>query len=275
LAFFIVISSNRLSYRDNFPHNNLIILDLDTGSVSRIFKAGDGGTPTPAPNGKSVVVSRYGSVFLSSNSGKTIIPNFIPKDYEPASMWGSTNIVWKPDSSRFGAVVPSADGKATLWSVDTVAVLSSTVGTIPDFYDGVLSPTLEFVGYTTESGGYSVNATISRMNGTEPILLASGRSWFDSFSPDGRYFIYYVGCGYPNDCSDSSKDKGFFLGSVDGVSFPISGRSLKWINNSQFVYISNKSLRLGDIGGNYTELVHLDFLLSFDAKDLDFQGGIP
>jgi hypothetical protein len=64
-----------------------------------------------------------------------------------------------------------------------------------------------------------------------------------------------------------------------GSAFPIPGvlhpEWIHWINNSQYVYIQNNTLQLGDIGGKSTLITKANrSIVNFDAKDLDFQAGM-
>ena len=176
-------------------------------------------------------------------------------------------------------------GPATIFSVDASAGIPETVGIIEQYKHGVLSPTLEYVGYTIpgeeNNDKYSYDATISLVDGTSPILLAGGISHFHSFSPDGGYFSFSTGCTenfYSRkqppiySCPPDVPEELFYVGSLDGELFRVPGE-IHWINNSQFVYATNGSLRLGDVGGNWIEIAKAEEIIIYDAKDLDFQAG--
>jgi hypothetical protein len=285
--------------RRNGFNNNLFLLDVDTGILSRLFQRGEGGAAYPSPDGKKMVIENYESFFLASIGGRILIRDILLYSRFPTIMiytfYRNRTITWSADSSQFGIIIPSdfliedilsvETSPATIFSVDASTGIPKKAGVIEKYKYGVLSPTLEYVGYTIPGkeiyDRFSYDATISLIDGTSPILLAGGISHFHSFSPDGRYFSFSTGCSIDHytrnrppiyHCPSDVPEELFYVGSLDGELFQVPGE-IQWINNSQFVYATNGSLRLGDVGGNWIEIAKAEEIFIFDAKDLDFQAG--
>jgi len=248
----------------------------------RIFPSGKGGLPTPSPDGRRMTIARFRSLTLASIEGNVLFPDLVPSDAGNAMDNSFPKVIWVSDSTRFG-IMPGrllpyyTDSTAAFWAVDAATGDISALGSIDHFTEGGLSPTLEYVGHTRpgKNSHFPEDVTLSRVDGSSSVLLFRGISQFLSFSPDGLHFFYRVGCqpGTYSYCPSDAPPLQFFLGSLDGNSFPVI-RPGKWINNSQFVYKHDGgSLRLGDIGGNWTEIAKADYIHSFDAVDLDFQTG--
>jgi hypothetical protein len=253
--------------------DNLFIINADSASVSRLYKAGAGGIAAPSPDGKIMAVSQCNNIFLASIYGQILFTDIVPINEEARFNCTYPQIIWARDASRFGTIIPSESGGAAIWSVDASTGAASTLGTIAQFDRGSLSPTLEYVGYTHGKDSRSYDVTISKVDGTGSIRLFTGESYFFSFSPDGLHFAYWVGCLDPNSCPDESSINGTYIGSLEGDSFRISGAGVQWINNSQFVWKpSMNTLFLGDVAGNSIEIASgKEGLQPFDARDLDFR----
>ncbi len=260
--------------------NNLFILNLDTGGYSGIFKAGYGGKATPSPDGKRMAIAKYGSLSLASIGGKIIFPDLFPSDIEGDRLNFLPSINWALDSSRLGIILkPYYPRDTSILVFDTSTGIASNLRTIANFSQGTFSPTLEYVGYSIEgkSQYLSYDATILKTDGSSSILLANGVSRFGSFSPDGRHFSYSVGCAINQpECPPDAPRIKEYIGSLDGLIFVVPGadRNIKWLNNTQFVYVKGKSLHVGDIGGNSIEITTSDDIFSVDAVDLDFQSSL-
>jgi hypothetical protein len=128
-----------------------------------------------------------------------------------------------------------------------------------------LSPTLEYIGYTLPGADSSKNETyLSRVDDSEPTLLATGSSAINSFSPDGRYFFIFVG----ENCSNGK----VIVGSLEGDAISVPGAVRIWINNRQFIYQQeDDTIMLGDVSGHWTQIAPAsDTTPFFDAVDLAF-----
>jgi hypothetical protein len=220
-----------------FYSDDLFVLDADSGSVSRIYGTGAGGMASPSPDGKTMVVSDCGTIFLASVLGRVLFRDLIPLENKERGKCFSPQVFWAADSSRFAILEESASDGASIWSVDAASGAAAKLENIPDYYYGALSPDLNYIGYTINKETVSSDATISKVDGAGAILLVKGKSYFRTFSPDGRHFDYWA--------HDTA-----YIGSLDGSTIPIQGLILCWINNSQFIFIKDDTLYLGDVGGN-------------------------
>lgn len=256
------------------PNNNLFKLNTDSGQWIKLFPKGKGGDVTPSPDGKRMAVANTGVLFLATIQGKILNSDIFPSGFDGERQFFYPQVVWTEDSSHIGIILRS-HGEASIWSIEISTGTASPLGNIGQFRQGALSPTLDYVGYALyENEFITRDVTLSKVDGSSSIRLANGLSEFRTFSPDGRHYAYTVGCTWNYGCPKGALRPKVFIGSLDGTSFQVSGAiGIKWINNTQFVYVADKSLRLGDIGGNSIELAHADYFRIFDAKDLDFQAG--
>ncbi len=264
-------------------HYNLFSLNADTGSILRLRASGNGGGAVLSPNGMKMTTSHCGSISLDSIHGATIKADVITYDTVLCRDNLQPMIMWSSDSSRFGSIVPNGRDvipaepmseipSAFIWLVDASTGEASLGGTIEKFGSGRLSPTLEYVGYSRPD---RVNRSadelyLASVDGSFSTLLATGDSGFISFSPDGFYFSYYA---------KNSQDKTqVYLRSLDGNTFLVLDAEfpmyIRWINNSQFMFIQGDSLFLGDVRGNSSVIASSPGFGFFDAKDLDFQASL-
>jgi hypothetical protein len=239
-------------------YDDLFMLDADTGALTTIFTAGDGGDPWPSPDGTKLAISRSKFISLANIDGSSLHASVItfPAVITYSEYSYSPGVVWAADSSRFGAIIPSEDPFAgdptgAIWSVDASTGAASLLSTLHALFflpQGVLSPALDRVGYVRSTSDPTVkDSYVSALDGSSALHLASGSTAVLSFAPDGQHFSYYVGS--PNVV---------YIGSLGGgtVLVPGSVMRLKWINNSQFVFAQGTmaawNLQLGNTGGGAT-----------------------
>ncbi len=235
--------------------DDLFMVNAETGVLTTLFTAGNAGEVWPSPNGAKMVISRGAYLSLANIDGSGLIPNVVT--FTPIITYSEYSYypdpVWAADSSRFGVIIASEDPLAavtsgSIWLVDGstgAASLASTLNGNFFFPKGVLSPTLDHVGYVVATADPAVKqAYVSLLNGASALHLADGNTGVDTFSPDGQYFSYYVGSGTAD-----------WIGSLGGGTFLVAGGAmrLKWYNNTGFVYASGTvaawTLKMGDTGG--------------------------
>jgi hypothetical protein len=266
-------------------HNNLFVIDVDTGEIIRIYSAGAGGDAWPSPDGKKIVVTLGNSLFLASNEWKILYKEIITyEDY--SSMPSSIN--WSPDSSRIGTIISSNNRhynfyarplhygvKASIWLIESSSGIPSLIGTIQNYGSGLLSPTLDYIGYSIMNSEYEIaNTYVSSLNGTTDLLLESNSSEFISFSPDGLHFAFTANRQISKTCGKGYSQQKVYIGSLDGerklMHYELLNGLLKWVNNSQFVYISETSIILGDINGNSTQIGTIPgCIMNVEVKNID------
>ena len=267
---------------------NLFQVDVDTNLVQRIFTAGDGGEAWPSPDAQKIAITHNDTIFLSSINGNVLFQDIINIGNLPH--W-SVDIVWSVDSSLFKLIVPSKyydrsrhNSKepisAEIWMVDALSGIALLQNKIDNFGYGILSPKLDSIGFTRPGKDLSTDETyISSIDGSFIIKLATGPSGVISFSPDGRHFAYYLGTLPENHipCFGNSAKTEIIVGSLGGEVIPIPGKIdpllFRWVNNSQFIFVSGQTLQLGDIGGYLKTIDTSTTCISqFAVKDLDLQG---
>jgi hypothetical protein len=238
-------------------YDDLFLLDADSGSLTPLLTAGNGGNAIPSPDGRKMAITRSTSVSLARIDASEMHANVITftevLTYSEYAFYPA--IVWATDSSRFGAIIPSPEplGPApsgAIWSVDASTGAPSLLSTINNFRNGVLSPSLDRVGFIRPGADASTDETyVSTLNESSSLHLATGSAGVLSFAPDGQHFAYYVG----------SSPQQVYIGSLGGGPVLVPGsivRMGRWINNSQFVYIlgpnASRTLQLGDVGGGST-----------------------
>ncbi len=240
-------------------YDDLFQLDADTGAITPLLAAGSGGNSSPSPDGTKLAIARATSVSLSLIDGSNLRPNVIiftsVLTYSEYAFYPA--IVWTADSSRFGTIIPSPEPlgpspSGAIWSVNAATGSASLLATLPNFRYGILSPTLDRVGFTRPGADPSADAVyVSSFDETASLHLADGSSGFLSFAPDGQHFAYSVG----------SSPIQYYIGSLGGGAVPVPGTGVRmgrWISNSQFIFLLGTSaawtMQLGDVGGGSTLL---------------------
>jgi hypothetical protein len=236
--------------------DDLFLVNAETGVMTTIFTAGNGGEIWPSPNGTKMVISRATYVSLANIDGTGIVPNIItfPSIITYSEYLYYPEPVWAADSSQFGVIIASEDPLAAvtsgaIWLVNASTGAASLVSTLNGnffFPKAVLSPTLDHVGYVIATADPAVkDSYVSVLDGSSALHLGTGNTGVESFSPDGQYFCYYVGSGTTD-----------YIGSLGGGTFLVPGGAmrLKWYNNTHFIYASGTivggwTIKMGDTGG--------------------------
>jgi hypothetical protein len=234
--------------------DDLFLVNAETGALTTIFTAGNGGEVWPSPNGSKMVISRATYLSLANIDGTGVIPSVVtfPSIITYSEYQYYPEPVWSADSSRFGVVIASEDPLAAvtsgaIWMVNAAtgaATLASTLNGNFFFPHAVLSPMLDHVGYVVPTADPAVREShVSTLDGSFGLTLAAGNTGVDTFSPDGQYFSYYVGSGTAD-----------WIGSLGGGTFLVPGGAMRliWYNNTHFVYASGTvaawTIKIGDTG---------------------------
>jgi hypothetical protein len=241
--------------------NNLFSLNVETGALKRIYKKGDGGYADPSPNGSMMTVTNQYSVTLALTNGKVIYKDVLSPDNSPMGQF-IPNVVWASDSSKFGALIKSPEG-VYVYLVDITSGESSEIVALDEDFEGILSPMIYFFA-DTRTGADSL-PYIAGIEGNSLVkVLIMGKTTLISFSPSGQYYAFI-----------QKENDYLFIGSINGDIIQVSKITIpiifKWINNEQFVFLDNKSIQLGDIGGNTTTILMSESTIyNFDVVDLEF-----
>jgi hypothetical protein len=278
----------RVGRPSSLYHRNLFTLDIDTGVINRIYSAGNGGEAWPSPDGEEIIITQRKSLFLASNKWTVLYKDIITyEDYDSMP----SSIVWFSDSSRFGTIISKnnrhyswdnfqypfrANTDATIWLMETSTGEPYLTKTINNFGSGLLSPTLEYIGYSLVGPNHELFEThISSLRGSTNILLESNPSEFISFSKDGKHFAFTVDTQNNKECGNGFYEHNLFIGSVDGEKVLLKNKVLngliRWINESQFIYVNGLTLLIGDINGNSAQIGTLPGCIwNIEAKDIGF-----
>lgn len=239
-------------------HDNLLVVDTDTGVFTEVFPPGSGGDFTPSPDGTRLAIIRPEAVDLANVDGTSHQVGLVT--YAHIITYSEylfyVRPVWRPDSAEVGVVIPSADPLApplsgTVWRIPAAGGAATSLPTISGqfFLFGVgfeplLSPDLAHVAFTRETATPNVwDLVIAQADGTGEIPVATGDVQWAGWSPDGVHFVY-----------SSGGPMNLQLGTVGGASVPLTvGTSLKWINATDYLYLSGSSgawtLNHGTLGG--------------------------
>jgi len=255
-------------------NSDLYTVNADTGHYSRLLKRGDGGIAVPSPDGRRIAIRKSDALSINSINGPFFFRDIIPDSIRFIHV-DRNAIVWTKDSSRFGFILLGIED-ATVYSADGITGEMSLLGSIPPYLRAVLSPTLQYVGLTDGN-----RTSLFSTDGKYQIQLTTELGCFLSFAPDGQHFAYSVGNPPDNfsfSCSKSKTKLPVYIGSLEGkiiqIPYDINPEYFRWINDSQFVFINENQLLLGDTGGNITPITAVSGNISvFDVVDLDFQAG--
>jgi hypothetical protein len=239
--------------------DDLFLVNADSGVITTVFAAGNGGEAWPSPDGTKMVISRATSIAMSNIDGTGVVANIItfPAIITYSEYEYYPEAVWAGDSARFGMVIASEDPlasspSAAIWLVDAATHTASLASTLSGnffFPRSILSPTLDRVSYVRPTADPAVkDLYVSALDGSSGLHLASGNAVaVESFSPDGQYFCYYFDSG-TND----------YIGSLGGGTVAVPGGAMRliWYDNTHFVYASGTvaswTLKTGDTGGGST-----------------------
>jgi hypothetical protein len=239
--------------------DDLFRIDAESGALTTIFTAGNGGDPWPSPDASKLLISRSTYLSLYNIDGSGGVPNVItfPSIITYSEYSYYPEPVWAADSSQAGVVIASPDPLAAattgaIWFINGAtgtATLQSTLNGNFFFPRGILSPTLDRVSYGRPTPDPAVkDLVVTALDGSMGLTLASGNGALRSFAPDGQHFAYYQG--------DSGTN--VFIGSLGGGTVAVPGGSMRliWYNAGHFVYASGTAaawtLKTGDTGGGST-----------------------
>jgi WD40-like Beta Propeller Repeat len=269
----LLFTTDYVFYNGNhWKFDNLFSIDADTGIILKLRSRDKGGFPSPSPDGKKLALSQCEAISLSLINGGILHEKVITFKMEDFQCNHPT-VVWTPDSSRIGTLIPSGESVA-VWSVDASTGIATILGNLEQNIESVLSPNLDCIADLSLGADSPPGFPyLVPMEGSASVrLLKMGSSHFISFSPDGKHFAFSK--------DSSASNPTLYIGSLDDsvallsqVQYP---KLFHWVNNLQFVYFTYESIQLGDVYGNSTLLATItssgeDWL--FDAKDLDFQMG--
>jgi hypothetical protein len=245
-------------------HDNVLVIDTDTGALDELLAPGSGGDFTASPDGAQIAVVRPDEVDLINIDGGNHRVGLV--SYTPVITYSEYQYyvvpIWRPDSLEVGLVVPSSDPltpplSGTVWRIPAGGGTATSLPTINGqfFLFGVgnralLAPDLAHVAYTRATVTPNVwDLYTANPDGTGEALVATGDIVWAGWSVDGLHYAYSNG-GPMN----------LQVGTVGGASFPlIVGTDLRWINATDYLFLSGSAgawtLQRGTLGAGAVPLV--------------------
>jgi hypothetical protein len=244
-------------------HDNVLIIDTDTGVLDELLEPGSGGDFTPSPDGTQLAIVRADEVDLINIDGTnhrvglvTFTPIITHSEYQFYPI-----PVWRPDSSGFGLVIPSADPlippyTGVVWEVPASGGVAAAHPSISGRFflfgghDRLLAPDLAHVAFQRETAAPNVeDLYVAGVDGSGETLVTTGAIQWASWAPDSVHFVYTV--GGPMDMQ---------VATLGGPSAPLAvGTDLQWINATDYLYLSGSSgawtLQKGTLGSGAAPLV--------------------
>lgn len=233
--------------------NDLLTVDADSGAVTALLAPGAGGDFFPSPDGSRIAFSQPDAVSLIDSDGTDLMAAILP--YPPVATNSEyqyyAQVTWAPDSSAAGSAIPSPDPLApgasgAIWILDADGATMTHLADIPgDFLrtHDVLSPELGRVAFLRDTAVPNVRELIlANADGTGESVYATGEITWLGWAPYSSHFTFSFGT--PMDIR---------LGTPGGGPVPLAtGMRLRWINATQFLYLSGSfgawTLQRGEIG---------------------------
>ena len=245
-------------------HDDLLLLDADTGILTTLFSPGFGGDFLLSPDGSQAAIITPTSIGLVNSDGTNLRPNLVTYasviTYSEFQYYAQP--VWAPDSSAFSVAIPSPDpfvptASGTIWRIPADGGSSTNMGTISgDFYFSqppgacLLSSNLNRLAFLRDTATTNIqDLYLANADGSGETLYATGDIQWVGWSPDHTHFVYSL---------DSPMS--LHLGVDGGSPTPIgSCVRLEWIDNTKFLCLSGHyaawRLMKGEVGGGLTPIV--------------------
>ncbi len=224
-------------------HDDLLLLDADTGILTTLFSPGSGGDFLLSPDGSQAAIITPNGISLINRDGTNLRPNLVT--YPPVITYSEFQYyaqpVWAPDSGALGVAIPSPDPfvpttTGTIWRIPADGGSPMNMGTISGgFYFSqppgscLLSYNLNRVAFLRDTAMTNIHDLyLANANGSGETLYATGDIQWVGWSPDNTHFIYSF-----------SSPMSLHLGVDGGAPTPIGSCSqLEWIDNTQFLCLS-------------------------------------
>lgn len=255
-------------------YEDLLRLNADSGVVTELLPPEQGGTFSIAPDGTQVALVHPTSVSLADSDGTNRRADLVTFDsiityseflYHPP-------VVWAPDSSAVGIVIPSEDPLAaetsgTVWRIPAYGGAATSLATISgEFYfsqmgeGALISPDLSKVVFRRETSPNVYDLYHANRDGSAETVYDSGDVRWKGWSPDSSQFAYAKG------------SNGLYLGKVGTPPTMLgTGADLRWITSTNYLYLSGSygawTLMRGELGASDSPLVSpAGEFVAFDAN---------
>jgi dipeptidyl aminopeptidase/acylaminoacyl peptidase len=180
-----------------FPHDDLWLIDTDSGTLTPFLEIGTGGMFAYSPNGSRLAVSTFQSVSLMDANGSNRTDDVLI--YEPVMTYSEflyyVTPQWSSDGSFLRVIVPPGDPLAepaqstAIWHIPGDGSAANQIGSLNIAFLAVarLSPELNRIMYITPVTT-SPELHIANVDGSQDVLYASNARTVESWSPDGDDF---------------------------------------------------------------------------------------
>jgi hypothetical protein len=245
-------------------HDNLLLLDADTGVLTTIFPPSSGGDFTLSPDGSQVAIVLPTSISIANIDGSNLFANLVT--YASVMTYSEfmyyAQPVWTADSSALGVAIPSSDPlspptSGTIWRIPSGGGAAVNVSTItggfyfPQVFGApLLSPNLNRVAFLRNTPTPNVyDLYLANADGSGAAVYTNGDIQWMGWAPDNSHFVY-----------SSGGPMNLQLGVDGGAPTPIGTcTGLRWINNTRFLCLSGSmgswTLMRGQIGGPLTAII--------------------
>ena len=243
-------------------NDDVLTIDMDSGSLERLLAPGSGGDFYPAPDGTKLAIIQATSIGFSDSDGSNLHLEVLTF---PAVMTYSEyshypEPVWAPDSSHFYVVIPSQDPLApdptsTVWEISMdstspieVALIDGQTYFPQAFGAPVIAPDLSKVAFMRSAGEQNnEHLVFVNENGGSEIVYTTGDLRWAGWSPDSSSFVYSVG---PMD---------LMLGAIGESPQPLAtGMQYRWVNSIDYLILTGSrgdwTLMQGSVGSAAEEI---------------------
>ena len=247
---YLLLNTYNIGGPASHPHEDLHIINIDTGQWETIFAKNEGGKIYISPDGRLVAVVSQERLLLMNSDGsqQRIVLTYQPVLY-PSDVLHYPRLVWSSDSASLMLEVDSEDAPTdptaptTLWRIP-VDGSPSIVLQISSYRNLYLSPDFSrFASVRRIEQGNNAQEELHVVNidGTDDQTYYTSTEGIDfiSWSPDGRSFVFW-----------SNYEDSLVLGRTsEGKAYPLDiGNSETggcvswwWLDGDYFIALVSKS----------------------------------
>lgn len=244
--------------------DDLYQVSADTGHLTQILPAEQGGDFSVSPNGSQIALVQPDTISMANIDGSALRSNLVT--FDPVLTYSEYQyyplVVWAADSSAAMVVIPSpeplgADPTASVWRIPAHTGSAVRLSTIPgDFFffgmgpHPLVSPGLSRVAFARETTTPNISQMIiANVDGTGEVVHGTGRFFWQGWGPDSNLFLY-----------GSDQPSLLQLGQLSGGYAVVEeGTDVRWLDASSYLFLyrgrGRWELRKSVVGGPVTTLV--------------------
>jgi hypothetical protein len=254
-------------------YNDLLRLNADSGEMTTVLPAEQGGDFVISPDGSKMAIIRPDSISVMGIDGSTIRDEAI--NYEPIITYSefqyTVKPVWHPDNNQMFVAIPSFDPLAdnttgTVWRIPADGAVAERMATFQgSFYfpqlseSSLISPSLQKLVYFVETDG-GQTMYLGNLDGSGVTEYETGNPQWMGWSNDGAHFVY------------RQSDDNLLMVGTPGQEphLLVTGADLTWVGPDSFVFtqgsIGNWSLYRGWIEIGDPQLIRqpVDDFVAYD-----------